>query len=182
MKYLLSISIVWVCLFQLAHPQCPNVCSGCSPGTTTCTGCATDFPNATGAASDTTCILNSTVYVSPLYIPDMPLLTKTNTCGSKFPNPIPGNFTTEETVVAYTDNALLPHYYVRVIASILFVGKWANSNTVSMFIDTQSYLRTYAPGGNLTQSSTCGNEPSFTWSMFGKIDNGTAHTSKDLKV
>lgn len=185
MKNILVVGILLLCLVELGQPQCPIVCSACSSGTT-CSGCATDFANTTGASSNSTCLVNTTLYGNPLFatVGDLPLFTSLKTCGSLFPNPIPGNFTSGATQVAYTDNALAPHFYVRVIWAVLFVGNWQTGNAVALYVDTaNSSWKTYSSGTQLSFSNTCGSsQGGSSKSMYAKSDWGASHTATSINI
>ena len=187
---ILLILAVFTVLLLPVSGQCPIVCSACSSGTT-CTGCdTTNIYNLTGTASATNCQPNTTAYMDPLSTVDGTLTApSTATCGSMFNTSIPGNFTAQQSVNMFLSTTLNPHFKIRVMSSILMVGKWSTADTITMFINnvnitSKNYLSTGNFGANLSFNSTCGNAQTPTSrSYYAKLDTGDmTHTSATLNV
>lgn len=149
----IAVMLVLVALPSQTSSQCPLECKTCTTTNgSTCNSnvCANNFYNDTPSNS---CLVNTTWYNAPLDTADGSItVANMTTCGTLFPNPMPGNFSPATEYDFYLDTALLPHYSYRVVASVLFVGVWQTSNTISLYVDLIN-ITSLSYGGTTNMSS-----------------------------
>jgi hypothetical protein len=180
-------TIVLSLLLVMVFTQCPVQCTCSSNSSNTCNSnaCVHNFYNDTSSNS---CLVNSTIYTLPLSTDDGSLpLAPTATCGPLFTSPIPGNYSSNVEVDIYIDPALDSHYSYRVVASVLFVGKWSTANTLTLYVDNSIILinkYNVSAGANFSIVQTCGdNYNGNNQSVYLKFDTGDiSHSATSINV